>query len=139
VRVDGEIMLAPHTDLKPFPYYERVETKTVREIEKMSKKMATQEEAKIRGMKIEEHLRSVERWNDIERRCLARLEKGCVSQVDEAMTRNTLASVLRKRDLFEKLIHSSESMVDGALWIERNESPIGAAEFQQKKVTLDAS
>ncbi len=133
-RLDGDIMLAPHTQMPCLPGYTKVICDTPREIEKWSRKVAKLEESKLRKMKIEEHVRALPEFDYRIKRCMARLEAGCVSQMDEAMTRHTLNSFLQKKEMLLKLITGQGSVLDGALEIERKEAPIGMAAFQKKKV-----
>lgn len=136
VRTDGEIMVAPHTDMKPLPLYARVECNTVSSIDAMSKKMAAQEEYKMRGLQVEERLRALPKWQEIAAKSRRRLEEGCISAADEAMTRNNLASVERKMTLLEKLLIGELNLTEGALEIERTEAKVGMAQFGGKKVVI---
>jgi len=136
VRKDGDIMLAPHTDMTPFPGYERVECTTPSSIERMSRKMAAQEEGKLRKLKIEELVRAKPKMDQIISNCKLRLAAGCISKADEALTRNTLASMERKLNTLVKLMVGSLQLTEGALMIERKATPTGAAFYNQKKATL---
>lgn len=136
LRQDGDLMLAPHTLMTPFPGYEKVECTTVREIEKMSRRMAEQEEGKLKKLKIEELLRAKPRFEEIATNCRLRLAAGCISDADEAVTRSTLASMERKLDILVKLATGSLTLSEGALVIEKQESKIGPAEFAGKKASL---
>lgn len=136
VRRDGEIMTAPHTDMKPLPLYERVECTTPAHIERMARLLEIQEEGKMRKMKVEEQLRALPTWQEIERRSLARLAEGCISLADEAMTQRNLASVRDKMKRFERILIGEITFTEGALEIERTSAATGMAQYQQKKVTL---
>jgi hypothetical protein len=122
--------------MKPLPLYERIECSTPSSIDKMSKKMAEQEENKMRGLQVEERLRSLPRWQEIANNCKLRLAQGCVSGADEMLTKSTLASVERKMALLEKLLIGELNLTEGALEIERTEAKVGIAQFGGKRVTL---
>lgn len=136
LRVDGEIMLSPHTSMQPWPGYRLVECTNVRDIEKWSKKMRDQEEIKLRKMKIEEHLRALPEWEMRIARCERRLAEGCISSMDEAMTRHSLSSFQRKKEMLMSLMTGQGSLLEGSLEIERKEQPIGMAAFAGKKMEL---
>lgn len=136
LRSDGELMLSPHTSMKPWPGYRLIEATNVREIEKWSKRMREQEEIKLRKMKIEEHLRALPEWERRIANCRLRLAQGCISTLDEAMTKHSLASFERKKDMLMNLMTGQGSLLEGCLEIEKTSSPIGMAEFQQKKTEL---
>lgn len=87
-------------------------------------------------MKIEEHIRAVPEWDRRIVNCRMRLAKGCISDMDEAMTRSTLASFERKKELLMSLMMGQGSLLEGCLEIEKHSAPIGMAEFQQKKVVI---
>ncbi len=127
-------MLAPHTQMPCLPGYTKVICDTPREIEKWSRKVAKLEESKLRKMKIEEHVRALPEWDRRIKRCQDRLEAGCISDFDEAMTNHTLESFLRKKEILLRLITGQGTVLDGALEIEKKEAPIGMAAFQKKKV-----
>lgn len=136
LRMDGDLMLAPHTLMKPFPGYQKIECSTIRDIEKMSRKMATQEENKLRGLKVEEMMRSLPRWETIISSCRLRLANGCISNADEALTRHTLASMERKKAKLIEIMAGNTTVAESCLEIEKTTAPIGMAEFAQKKVVV---
>lgn len=136
LRSDGELMLSPHTSMQPWPGYRLIEATNVREIEKWSKKMRDQEEIKLRKMKIEEHVRALPEWERRIASCRMRLAKGCISSMDEAMTKHSLASFERKKDLLMSLMTGQGSLLEGCLEIEKADRPTGMAEFAQKKTEL---
>jgi len=135
-RSDGDLMLAPHTDMPCLPGYQRIECTTPSAIEKMSRKMAAIEENKMRGLKVEEQLRALPKWEQIVTNCKLRLAKGCVSKMDEAMTQSTLERVEKKIALFRTLLVGDLMLTEGALEIERTSTKVGMAQFGGKKVTL---
>jgi hypothetical protein len=137
LRADGEIMPAPHSQMQPFPGYERIETNTLSSISRMSKLMAAQEEKKMRELKVSEQLRALPKWEQIIANCKLRLANGCISKADEAITKSTLASVERKMSLLVSLMSGQGVVGVGCLEIEKREAPTGAAEFQQKKVVVE--
>lgn len=136
IREDGHLMLAPHTLMVPFPGYQKVECSSVREIEKWSRRMAQQEENNLRGLKVEEMMRSLPRWEQIITNCKLRLAHGCISNADEAVTKHTLASMERKKAKLIEIMMGNTSVAESSLAIENKEAPIGMAEYQQKKVVL---
>lgn len=136
-RLDGDLMLAPHTAMKPFPGYQRIECSTIPDINKMSRKMATQEENKLRGLKIEEMLRSLPKWEQIISNCKLRLAAGCISRADEALTRHTLASMERKKAKLIEIMLGNTPVAESSLVIENKEAPIGMAQYQQKKTVIE--
>lgn len=136
VRMDGDIMLAPHTAMKPFLGYQKVECSTIADIERMSKKMAEQEEAKLKGLKIQEMIRALPKWEQIISNCKLRLAQGCISSADEAVTRHTLASMEQKRVKLIEIMTGNVTLSESCLEIERTEKPTGMAEFANKKVVI---
>ncbi len=136
LRKDGDLMMAPHTDCTPLPGYQKVECTTVREIEKWSRKLAEIEEFKMRKLKIEELLRAKPEFERRITNCRLRLAKGCISDADEAYTRNTMASFQRKLDVLVKLAAGGIKLTEGALTIERREETTGMALYNRKKVSL---
>lgn len=136
LRSDGEIMLSPHTSMKPWPGYQLIEATNVREIEKWSKKMRDQEEIKLRKMKIEESVRALPEWERRITNCRLRLAKGCISTLDEAMTKHSLASFERKKDLLVSLMTGQGSLLEGCLEIEKAPAATGMAQYQQKKTVI---
>ena len=115
----GTMMLAPDTKMKPFAGWNRVECRTVSEVENFSRRMAAQEFAKFRSMKVEEHLRYREKREQIRSNCLLRLAKGCISQADEYATRMTLRNVEAKDELLYKLLASEPDLSRASLEIEK--------------------
>jgi hypothetical protein len=136
LRLDGEIMLSPHTSMAPWPGYRLIECTNIREIERWSKRMRDQEEIKLRKMKIEEHVRALPEWERRISNCRLRLAKGCISTMDEAMTKHTLASFERKKAMLMSLMTGQGSLLEGCLEIEKTSQPIGMAEFAGKKTEL---
>lgn len=136
LRGDGDLMLAPHTLMPCFPGYQRIECSTIADIERYSKKMAIQEENKLRGLKIEEMVRALPKWEQIISNCKLRLAAGCISNADEALTRSTLASMERKRAKLIEIMVGGSTMSESSLVIEQKEAPVGMAEFSQKKVSV---
>lgn len=137
LRADGDLMLAPHTLMKTFPGYQRIECTTLSDITRMSRKMATQEENKLRGLKVEEMMRSLPKWEQIISNCKLRLAAGCISKADEALTKHTLASMERKKARLIEIMLGTTSVAESSLVIENKEAPIGMAQYQQKKVVVD--
>lgn len=138
LRADGDLMLAPHTLVKPFPGYRKVECTTIAEISKWSKRMAEQEEGKLRKLKIEEMLRALPRLEQIAANCRLRRATGYISDRDRVVSEATLVSVERKRELLMKIMTGScASLSEGALEIEKTEAKIGMAASQAKKVVIE--
>jgi hypothetical protein len=136
-RMDGDLMLAPHTAMKPFLGYRKVECSTIADIDRMSRRMATQEENKLRGLKVEEMLRSLPRWEQIISNCKLRLAAGCISRNDEALTRSTLANMERKKAKLIEIMMGTTSVAESSLVIETKEAPIGMAQYAAKKVVVE--
>jgi hypothetical protein len=126
-------MLAPDTKMKPFRGWMRVECKTVSEIEQFSRRMAAQEYTKMRSLKVEEHMRSQTMRDKLKVNCRLRLASGCISPADELMTRNTLKSLERKDEAFYAMLAAEPNLSRSSLVIERQEAPIGFAEFSGKR------
>lgn len=126
-------MMAPDTRMRPFRGWQRVECKTASEIEQFSRRMATQEYGKMRSMRIEEHMRSQATRDKLKANCRLRLASGCISAMDEAMTRRTLQNLERKDEMFYSMLASEPDLSRCSLVIERKENPIGLAEFSGKK------
>lgn len=137
VRADGDMMLAPHTLMPCFPGYQKIECTTPSDIERMSRKMATQEENKLRGLKIEEMVRALPKWEQIISNCKLRLAAGCISNADEALTKSTLASMERKRARLIEIMVGNATMSENSLVIEQKEAPIGMAASAAKKVVVE--
>jgi hypothetical protein len=138
LRSDGDLMLAPHTLVTPFPGYSKIECTTTSEISKWSKRMAEQEEGKLRKLRIEEMIRALPRLEAIAANCRLRRANGYISDRDRAVSEATLASVERKRELLVKIMTGDCSpLSEGALEIEKKEAPTGMAEFQQKRVVIE--
>lgn len=136
LRADGDLMLAPHTLMKPFPGYQKIECTTIPDIERMSKRMAVQEENKLRGLKVEEMLRSFPKWEQIISNCRLRLAQGCISKADESLTRHTLASMERKKAKLIEIMAGTTQVAESCLEIERTAAPVGMAQYQQKKTVI---
>lgn len=129
----GQLMLAPDTRMKPFRGWRRYECKTVAETEDFSRRMARQQYQKFRSMKVEEHMRSQKKRDQLKANCRIRLAAGCISNEDERLTRQTLQSLERKDAIFYKLITDQPDLTRASLTIEQKESPVGMAEFSGKK------
>jgi hypothetical protein len=119
VRANGEMMLAPATNMPPFFGWRRVECKTVSETEQFSRRFAHQEWTKFRDMKVEEHIKAQKRLNEIEANCKLRLAQGCISAADEEATRRTLRGIDRKRTTLYNLITNEPDLSRSALTIEK--------------------
>lgn len=129
----GELMLAPDTLMKPFRGWMRHEAKTAAEIEAFSRRFARQEFDKFRSMKIEEHLRSKAKREALRANCELRLAKGCISKIDEQITRQTLKSLEIKDQMLYKLLTDEPDLSRGSLMIERYEQPKVEAMTQKKR------
>lgn len=125
-------MLAPDTRMKPFRGWQRIECKTVSEIEQFSRRMANQEFSKMRSMRVEEHMRSQATRDKLKANCRLRLASGCVSTADEIMTRRTLQSLERKDEAFFSMLASEPNLSRCSLVIEREEAKIGMAQYGGK-------
>ena len=123
VNVTGELMLAPDSLMKPFQGWQKQEAKTSGEIEAFSRRFAAQEFNKFRGMKIEEHLRSKAKREELRANCMLRLARGCISSVDEQITRQTLKSLEIKDQMLYKLLTDEPDLSRGCLMIEKYEEP----------------
>lgn len=117
-RYSGDIMVAPDTKMKPFDGWTRVECSTVAETEAMSRRMAMQEFAKMRSMRVEEHLRTKARRDSIIANCRLRLAKGCVSEADEAANRLIISRLERADERLYKLLGSEPDLSRAHLAIE---------------------
>ena len=132
-------MLAPDTKMKPFRGWRRFECKTTSEIGQFSRAMAKQQYEKFRGMKIEEHLRSQRKRNEIKANCRLRLASGCISAEDERLTRQTLQSLERKDNLLYKLITDQPDLSRGSLVIEQmDESQINQKSTGKQRGLADS-
>lgn len=129
----GECMIAPDTRMVPFRGWMRHEARTVAEIESLSRRLARQEWEKYRSAKVEEHLRSLAHRERIRENCKLRLARGCISPADEAATRRTLDSLDAKDKLLYKLIATEPDLSRASLVIERQEQPVGPAQWQGKR------
>jgi hypothetical protein len=137
VHANGELMLAPHTDLHPFPGYRREEASTLRDIERLSKALRLQEESKMRGMKIEEHLRAQKKWDDQEARIKLHRASGYKSENDKIVCERILKSIERRRQtLYQLLLGSPGEFLTGCFQQEKRESPTGFAQYNQKSKAL---
>jgi hypothetical protein len=119
----GELMLAIDPKIRPkFPWY-RIECLTAQETERYSREMARQEFNKFKHMKVEEHLRSRAKRQERIANCKLRLASGCISALDEQITRNTLKSFELKEELFYKFLTEEPDLTRASLMIERYEAP----------------
>ena len=125
----GDLMLAPDTKMQPFRNWTRIECRTVQETEFYSRKLAAQEFAKFRSMKVEEHLRYKEKREQLRSNCLLRLAKGCISDADEYATRMTLRNVEAKDQLLYKLLSHEPDLSRASLEIEKYD----AATIKQRR------
>ncbi len=132
----GEVMLAPHTRMRPFPGWRRVECHTLAETEQFSRRMAAQEYQKFKTLKVEEHLRSQKRRDELKANCRLRLASGCISPEDERMTRETLRSLERKDEAMYALIADQSKFNQTCLAIEKSEQ--NTAYQGRKKELSDA-
>jgi hypothetical protein len=114
----GELMIVD-TKMKPFIGWMRFEAKTAAEVESFSRRFAKQEFDKFRSLKVEEHLRSKAKREKLRANCLLRLAKGCVSPIDEQITRQTLKSLEIKDNLLYKLLTDEPDLSRGCLMIEK--------------------
>lgn len=119
VHVSGDVMMAPDTRMHPFPNYTRIECHSAKETEFYSRKLAAQEFAKFRSLKVEEHLRYREKREQIKSNCRLRLAKGCISNADEYATRMTLKNLELKDELLYKLLASEPDLSKASLEIEK--------------------
>jgi hypothetical protein len=114
-------MVAPDTRMRPFQGWTRHECKTVAEVEQFSRRMARQEYQKFKTMRVEEHIRSQKKREEIKANCRLRLAKGCISAEDERLTRETLASLERKDQALYALIADQVNLDKACLTIEKQE------------------
>lgn len=137
VDMGGMLMLAPDTRMKPFIGWHRVECKTPSEIANFSRRLAAQEFARFRSLKVEEHLRYKEKRNQIKSNCRLRLAKGCISEADEFATRMTLKSVELKDELLYKLLASEPDLSRASLEIEKYDAQTIKAKGQKRRGLAD--
>jgi hypothetical protein len=134
----GELMVAPDSRMKPLPGWTRHECKTVASVEEFSRRMAKQEYDKFKNMKVDEHLRSQRRREELKANCRIRLAKGCISAEDERLTRETLRSLERKDEALYRLI-SDQAITDRAhLVIEEKEESTANAAYAKPRGLQDA-
>lgn len=133
VNASGEIMVAPDNRMPAFRGWRRVLTKTVAETEQMSRRMAAQQYDRMRSLRVDEHLRHQKKRDAIKANCRLRLAAGCISKEDERLTRQTLASLERKDELFYRLIANEPDLSRTSLVIEQKEAPIGNAAYSGKR------
>lgn len=126
---DRELMLAPHTDLHPYPGHVRIEPQSRAEMEALSREMRSQEEAKMRGMAIQEHLRHLKKWEEQESRLKLKRITGYASRNDQIVCERILASIERRRQNLYKLLFSTEEMLTGCTGIEKSSPKIGLAAY----------
>ena len=127
----GELMVAPDSRMKPFPGWNRIECKTVAEVEQYSRQMAHQEFRKMRDLTVDAHLKGQKRRDQIKANCKLRLASGCISAEDERLTRQTLQSLERKDNLLYKIITDEPDLSRCSLVIEQKEestSPLAGLE-----------
>lgn len=122
VNMAGDIMLAPDTRCNPLPGYHRIECSTVAETEQMSRRMAMQEFNRMRSMRIEEHLRTKKKREEIIASCRLRLAKGCISEADEAANRLILQRMQRADETLYKLLGSEPDLSRASLAIEQHDA-----------------
>jgi hypothetical protein len=130
--LEGDIMLAPDTRMKPFRGWFRFECKTAAEIESFSRIFAAQEHNKFKKLKIEEHLRSMAQREKLKANCRLRLAKGCISPTDELATRLTLESLEKKDERLYRFLTEQPDLSRGCLMIEKYDSA-KVASFTQSK------
>ena len=135
--ISGDLMMAPDTRMNPFPNWTRIECRTAKETEFYSRKMAAQEFAKFRSMKVEEHLRYKEKRDQIASNCRLRLAKGCISEADEYATRMTLRSVELKDELLYKLLSSEPDLSLASLEIEKYDAETIKSKGQKRRGLSD--
>lgn len=133
----GDLMLAPHTDLHPFPGYIRISAETPRDIEHWSRKLRAYEETKMRGLYISEHLRAFKKWEEQEARLRLKRAAGYKSENDKIVCERILASIERRKQTLYKLLFSSQEMLSGSLRIEQKENARGMAQYNRKSTSLE--
>lgn len=131
--VTGELMVAPDSRMRPLRGWTRHECKTVAEVEQFSRRMAQQEYQKFKTMRVEEHIRSQAKRDQLKANCRLRLAQGCISQEDERLTRATLESLERKDQALYALIADQVNLDKACLTIEKQESPTGMAQYSGKR------
>lgn len=139
VNAAGYMMMAPHTKMKPFPGWNRVEMTTVHEIEAFSRRFAKQEADKIKNMKADEHLRNIKRRNDMRTACRLRIAQGH-SEADVMMNRRILESLERQDNALLKAISEDSTMVTGCLEIEKHDNTTleaNKAQYGKKSMEIE--
>jgi len=136
-RYTREMMIAPDTRLKPFTGWDRVECRTVREIEDFSRRLAAQEFEKFRSLKVEEHLRYKAKRDQLRANCELRLAKGCISAADEFATRRTLKNLDLKDELLYKLLSNEPDLSRASLEIEKYEAGTIKGNTQKRRGLAD--
>jgi|SRR5208337_2142972 len=131
--LSGQLMVAPDSRMKPFPGWRRVQCETISEVEQFSRRMAAQEYAKFRNMKVEEHMRSASARERLRSNCKLRLAQGCISAEDERLTRQTLASLDDKDRLLYRIIADEPDLTRASLIIEQQEESTSAVSCLNKK------
>lgn len=129
----GELMVAPDTRMKPFNGWTRHECKTIAEVEQFSRRMAQQEYQKFKSMRVEEHMRSQKKREQIKANCRLRLAQGCISAEDERLTRETLASLERKDHALYALIADQVNLDKACLTIEKQEESTSLVSVLNKR------
>jgi hypothetical protein len=137
LHISGDLMMAPDTRLRAWPNWTRIECRTAKETEFYSRKMAAQEFARFRSMKVEEHLRYKEKRDQIAANCRLRLAKGCISEADEFATRMTLKNVELKDELLYKLLSSEPDLSRAALEIEKYDAQTIKRKGQKRRGLSD--
>jgi len=137
IDMGGTLMLAPDTRMKPFAGWHRVECRTTTEIENFSRRLAAQEFARFRSLKVEEHLRYKEKRDQIKSNCRLRLAHGCISEADEFATRMTLKNVELKDELLYKLLASEPDLSRASLEIEKYDAQTIKAKGQKRRGLSD--
>ena len=136
VNMAGDIMVAPDTRATPLPGYHRIECSTVAETEAMSRRMALQEFNRMRSMKVEEHLRTKKKRDEIIASCRLRLAKGCISEADEAANRLIIQRMERAENSLYNLLATEPDLSRASLEIEKYDSGTIKARAQGKRAGL---
>lgn len=130
----GEVMLAPHPEYPPFKGWVRHEAATVADIRRLSRTLREQEEARMRGMTIREHLRAQKKFDEQEARIKLHKAQGYASANDRWICERILANIERRRAILMQLLtDSSTEFLTGCLGIEKKEAPTGMAAFSATK------
>jgi hypothetical protein len=119
INMAGDLMMAPDTRVAPFPGWTRIVCRTAGETEFYSRKLAAQEFANFRSLKVEDHLRYKSKRDEIKSNCRLRLAKGCISAADEFATRTTLRNLELKDELLYKLLATEPDLSRASLEIEK--------------------